>query len=158
MQFKNESCFEAGSPVTVADECFKDQWRSYPDTQLITEEEAVQFLTQLQVIWIVGKWIVAEERMDFFFHVQAWQLEVWKQKEKLIEFISFTLIYKILNEDSGSSMIMCIIIALGKSTCPDCIWLVEKCWRFPDKCVYQAYLQRYFLRSVAPLSFPSVLT
>lgn len=52
--------------------------------------------------------------MDSCFQVQEWQLKVWKQKEKLIEFISLPLIYMIVNEDNGSAMAMCILIALGK--------------------------------------------
>lgn len=56
----------------------------------------------------------AEERMDSFFHVQEWQLQVWKQKEKLIGFFSLTLIYTILDEDNRSSVTVFIIITLGK--------------------------------------------
>ena len=37
-----------------------------------------------------------------------------KAEEKLIGFISLTLIYKILNKDSGSSLITCSIITFGK--------------------------------------------
>lgn len=37
-----------------------------------------------------------------------------KAEEKLIEFISLNLIYKIVNEDNGSSLKMCGVMTLGK--------------------------------------------
>lgn len=47
----DKSCFEAGSTVTVRDECFRDQWRSYPATQLIAKEKAVQFVSSNRSSW-----------------------------------------------------------------------------------------------------------
>lgn len=45
-----------------------------------------------------------------------------KAEEKLIEFISLTLIYKILKADSGGSLIMCSIITLGEALVTLCSW------------------------------------
>lgn len=85
----------------------------------------------------------------FFFPCARMATQCMKTEEQLIEFISLTLIYKILQEDNGSSLVMCSIIILGEEKLS---WLCAagtKSKRLFDKCVYQVHLQCYFVRSVA---------
>jgi hypothetical protein len=58
----------------------------------------------------------AEEKLYivFFFTCARMATQCMKTEEQLIEFISLTLIYKILQEDNGSSLVMCSIIILGE--------------------------------------------
>lgn len=57
-------------------------------------------------------WAECRRKNGFFLHLQSGTH--MKAEEKLIEFISLNLIYKIVNEDNGSSLKMCGVMTLGK--------------------------------------------
>lgn len=62
----------------------------------------------------MNSWEVLQKKEQILFLYMRVAAKSMKAPEKLREFISLTLIYKILNEDNGSSLIMCRIITLGK--------------------------------------------
>lgn len=98
--------------MTVVDELFRGQWRSYPATQLITKGEAVQFLPQLQVIWAIGK--CCRRKNGFLFSGTRMATQSMKAERKINRVYQLTLDLHDCEWGQWDAMAMCILIALVK--------------------------------------------